>query len=168
MTTEERLEKLEKELARAERRNRWLLAGAAFVIIVGVGLCGNAFRVNEAMAQPVSGAVKEVRAKNFVLVDQSDRVRAELRMTEDQPGLALFDERGKARAVLSMLENRPALALVDDQGNTRVVLNVEENQSGLALYKERRILRAYLYEGKEGAGLTLYDEQGNSRGLATQ
>jgi hypothetical protein len=28
MTTEERLEKLERELARAKRRNRWLLAAA--------------------------------------------------------------------------------------------------------------------------------------------
>jgi len=37
MTTDERLENLEKELARAKRRNRWLLAIVALAV-VGLGL----------------------------------------------------------------------------------------------------------------------------------
>jgi hypothetical protein len=42
MTTEERLEKLERELARAKRRNRWLLAGlslclGALVVVWALG-----------------------------------------------------------------------------------------------------------------------------------
>jgi len=42
MTTEERLENLERELARAKRRNRWLVAGlvlclAASVVVFALG-----------------------------------------------------------------------------------------------------------------------------------
>ena len=36
MTTEERLEKLEKELRRANRRNRWLLVAFGLCIVIGV------------------------------------------------------------------------------------------------------------------------------------
>ena len=47
MTTEERLEKLERELARAKRRNRWLLAG--------LGLCLGALVVVWALSRNTQG-----------------------------------------------------------------------------------------------------------------
>ena len=43
MTTEERLENLERELARAKRRNRWLLAGLGLclgILVVVWGMQG--------------------------------------------------------------------------------------------------------------------------------
>ena len=49
MTTEERLEKLEQELARAKRRNRWLLAGA--VLCLGIVALAWAFGPVKALAQ---------------------------------------------------------------------------------------------------------------------
>ena len=48
MITEERLEALERELARAKRRNRRSLTGAAFVFVLGVILCVAAFRPSRA------------------------------------------------------------------------------------------------------------------------
>ena len=66
MTTDERLEKLERELSRARTRFRWL--------VVGAGLCFMSVAVIYAYGQYRTGflprateASKEIRANNFVV-----------------------------------------------------------------------------------------------------
>jgi hypothetical protein len=72
MTTEERLEALEKELARAKRRNRWSLTGTALVFVFGAILCGTATGPSQATAQPAVGTVNEV----LIPVSRADMARA--------------------------------------------------------------------------------------------
>ncbi len=76
MTTEERLERLEMEVARGRRANRWLLAvlGAVLVAVV----LAWAFVPGIARTQGAKGAPKEVRASKFVVEDENGKERATL------------------------------------------------------------------------------------------
>jgi hypothetical protein len=111
MTTEERLETLEKELAREKRRARWLLALVALVVGVGV-FCAS------------TGTAKEIRASKFTLLDQNGKDRAILAVDETEPGLIFFDEQGKPRARLVVKEKGPEFSFLDQQGTTRVRLSM--------------------------------------------
>jgi hypothetical protein len=93
MTTGERLENLERELARAKRRSRWLLAAVGLAL--GVWMRAGTLGPRTAGAQPAGVAVNEVRAKAFVLVDDAGRGRAGLDVTPDGPVLSLSDAAGR-------------------------------------------------------------------------
>ena len=79
MTNEERLEKLERDLARAKRDNRRM-------IVVGVGIVLGALALLVVGGSPVSVARAQekatgktiIRAQEFVLVDEQSETRAEL------------------------------------------------------------------------------------------
>ena len=75
MTTEERLDHLERELARAKRRSRWLLAVAGFMVGALALVWTVAVAANKA---PARGAQTwtTIRANAFVLVDPSGKPRA--------------------------------------------------------------------------------------------
>ena len=95
MTTEERMEKLERELARAKRRNRWLA-----VVLLTIGATALAVTALSAPSIPTAlaeagGPVNEVRASRFVLVDETGKTRAGLAVDKDGPGLGLVDEKGE-------------------------------------------------------------------------
>ena len=102
MTIEERLEKLERQLGRAKRRNYWLLVGLA--VCVGLGGVAWAFRPEPARAQPALNAVKEIRANRFILEDKQGKTRAQLTVYSDGPRLSLFDQQGKVGAELAGTE----------------------------------------------------------------
>jgi hypothetical protein len=93
MTTEERLENLERELARAKRRNRWLLAAGGLAF--GAWLLAGTLEPRTAGAQAAGAAVNEVRAKAFVLVDDAGKPRAVLSVNAVGPALDLFDAAGR-------------------------------------------------------------------------
>jgi hypothetical protein len=120
MSIEERFEKLEKDLHRARRRNRWLLAA----VCACIGLGGA-----EWMSRPYPLlAPKEVRAEGFVLVDAKGTVRAVLGTIPDgTTALTLGDVEGKARASLGLDTNgAPALRLSDANGASRATLGVSQ------------------------------------------
>ena len=240
MTTDERLENLEKELDRAKRRNRWLLAlmGLALVVWVLAGTLGprvaaapsagadpkqkpppSAFQLfsqaveavrakvardepltpeekmllreaakgttieetmiggfpltlkerielgmdlspgektllevlkkaqaetTPAVAAPGAAVAQEVRAKQFVLVDNAGKVRAMLNVDKDGPGLGLFDENGKRRASLIVNKNGPGLILWDENGKACVMLDADKAGPALALCYENGKVRAML------------------------
>ena len=132
MTTDERLEALEKELARAKRRNRRMLAvvglaagGVALVWIV-------AGTANRAQAQ-AGGVPAVIRARQFILEDAAGETRAVLLVAKDGPSLALYDENGQGRAALSVLKGEPGLLLFDANGKGRVALAVTKYGPGLYL-----------------------------------
>lgn len=116
MTTGERLEKLEQELARVKRRNRLLLAVGA----VAVGVCVLAWSISgtasKAQAQGAARARKVIRANEFVLEDDKGKTRAMLSVNENGPVLGMFDEKGKIRAALVVKENEPMMKMVDPNG----------------------------------------------------
>jgi hypothetical protein len=131
MTTEERLAKVERELGRAKRRSRWLvavvgLAGVGLILIWTLTKTPPAAQPQEAakaakpserlltdeefLGQEAANAPKPaqvIRATAFVLVDDEGRERGKLEMSKEGPGkdgpsLTLSDENGNIRVMLSM------------------------------------------------------------------
>ena len=183
MNTDERLENLERELARAKGHIRWLLA--AVCVALGVwfvaGTFGPARAGSTAGAPPIAPLVNEVRAKQFILVDDGNNTRAVLYATKGGPvlflkdetgkpraaldmyGLLLSDENGKPRAMMGVFEDRSRLDLYDENGKTRAGLTATKDGPALGLNDENGKTRAGLTVTKDGPALGLYDENGNSR-----
>ena len=150
MTTEERLEKLEKELMRGRRFNCWLLAGLGLVIVVWV--VGWAFRPGTATAQPAGAAAREVRACRFILEDENGKTRAWLEVNKDGPILSLFDEKDKPRAILKVDKTGPGLGLSDENGKPRVILSVDKDCPILTLSAEQGQLDNRAAQAESRAG----------------
>jgi hypothetical protein len=158
MTTDERIETLEKGLASARRFNRWLLAAVGLAL--GVWILAGTFGPTIAAAPAGGGAVKEVRAREFILEDENGNNRARLSMGNDGPTLALFDEKGKNRAKLSAFKDGPGLYLFDENGKPRAVLSAFKDGPGLNLADENSKGGVMLIADKNGPALILYDENG--------
>jgi NAD(P)-dependent dehydrogenase (short-subunit alcohol dehydrogenase family) len=85
MDTEERLEKLERELLAEKRRTRWVLAA------VGLGVVGVALvwilvtTTSTAQAQGANIGPKEIRATQFILEDENEKLRAGLAGLQPSP-----------------------------------------------------------------------------------
>jgi len=136
MTTEERLENLERELARAKRRNRCLLAavllGAGVVILAAawIGTPEKALAANAAKAPTI------IRANGFIVEDANGKSRIMLAMTEDGPTLSLLDENGKGRAILNVIRGVAILGLNDENGKPRAMLGVSKEGPAIGLTDE--------------------------------
>ena len=183
MSIEERLEKLEKELAclRKQARGKWF----------------------NRWLQPAEAAIDEVRAKQFVLEDEKGTPYAMLGTGENGPMLAFLDEKGKKNLVTLTMEglflrdekgntrakllvgkdgavlflndekgntraklgafDRPVLWLSDENGKLRAALDVDKDGPSLELFDEKDKLRATLDVGKDGPALDLFDEKGKVR-----
>ncbi len=120
-----RLEQLEKQ------NRRFKQIGALALILAGsVLLMGQA------------PATRTVEANEFVLRDESGRVRGRLSMTDSGPALSLYDQNGHIRIMLDVLASGPGLSLLDANGKIRLVLTVEASGPGLALVDENGRKRA--------------------------
>jgi len=113
MTIEERLEKIEKELAEARRRNRWLLTIMGLVV-VGIGLAW--ILTKTTAAATATTAPKVIRANDFIVENANGKTRAELSVDKDGPRLGLLDEKGKPRAELGIDKDKSGLKLGDANG----------------------------------------------------
>ena len=118
MTTEERLEKMERELARANRRTRWLLAGVVLAI-VGLSLAWTWTKTTAiAQAQGLGTTTKVIRANEFILEDENHKPRASLAVDKDGANLSLYDENRKPRGMLSVNKGGAGLRLCGPDGET--------------------------------------------------
>jgi hypothetical protein len=165
MTIEDRLEKMERELGRVKRRNRWLL-GAILLVAGGLAVPAvletTAFR---ARAQ-VAGTAKEIRANKFVLEDENGKARGILTMGGEGPALILNDGSERARATLSIYKEGPGLALYDENSAGCVMLDVFNEGAKLRMFDQKGMPRLRLLAGKAGPALQLVDETGNLRFVA--
>ncbi len=174
MTTEERLEKLERELAHAKRRNRWLLAIVGLAV-VGLGL---AWTWNKTMptaqAQGVAPAGKVIRANKFILEDANGKTRASLSVLDSGPGLWMYDVNGNPRVLLNVfdLESRvpgkpglgsSGLSLIGKNGKSGAHLTVMDEAPRLMLSDDKHVERVSLSAGKDKTELMLTDEKGKVR-----
>ena len=140
MTTEERLETLEKELALTKRRIRRLLQGVVCLFAAGCVFAVLLSTMGSAKAQ----GEKVIRANKFIVEDQN----------------------GKPRVILAVNRDRPSLTMADQNGKTRTNLSVETNGPSLEMYDQNEKVRAYLNVDKDGGpGLTLLDQKGTIRAL---
>jgi hypothetical protein len=141
-STDNRLKRLEKELARTKaelfrmsRRHLWLLRSG--LLMAGILALVLMLMDTGRPVQARGGATahRETRAKGFVLVDEKGKPRAILGMNKEGPGLALLDEKGQARATMGLTEVGPVLALLGE-GNSRAILRMTKEGPGLALLDE--------------------------------
>ncbi len=163
MTTEERPETLERELARANpacrpagrRRNRRLPAAARLV--------AGAF----ALVCIVAGAgCSVIRANTFVLEDKNGHPRAILALVDGGPTLSLFDENEKPRAMLALVDSEPTLTLLDENRKHRAVLSLIDGNPLLLLRDENGMPGATLGVIKHMPALLLLDENGKLKWAA--
>jgi len=90
MTTEERLEKLEREMSRAKHRKRWLRMVLWLCLVAGLVVWA-------------SGYVGKARVNRVVLKDVQGQDRAELLVTEDGSNMTVDGNRGDLGLVVVLL-----------------------------------------------------------------
>jgi len=162
MTTDERLERLERELSRARTRFRWLVVGAGLCFMsVAVIYAYGQYKMTFLPRATEAGTGKELRANNFVLEDANGRVRASLGMDEDGVELRLKYGNGNIGAALCLHDDKMVLSLSDNNGKPRAVLGVTQKMPLLCLYDEREEPRATLAVLADGPHLVLRDAKGN-------
>ena len=188
MTVEERLEKVERELAQAKRLLRPLVVVGAIAVACLIVL--------RAVWPDLLLTHAEVRARSFVLVDEKGQTCAslsanilgselELFDTKGQPGAALsassfgsklelFDKRGHLSASLKTSVAGPVLKLLDDRDHLRAMLGLDLAESllgqiGLDARGGRRAQLDPVFAGISldymSPGLTLYDSEGRTRAV---
>jgi hypothetical protein len=155
MTTDERLEKLEHELARSKRRFRWLIIGAGLCFFSAAVLFAGRTRSDSA------GVNKELRATSFVLEDANGKPRASLGVDEDGLELRLSYENGNIGAAICLHEEKVVLSLADQNAKPRAVLGLAKNMPLLCLYDEKENPRATVAVLADGPHLILRDDKGN-------
>ena len=144
MTTQERLEALERGLSAAKRRNKYLLIGLVLLAVAW------AFTSTTGTVQAQTGE-NVVRAERFELVDSEGRVRAGLGVFNGMPGLLLYDANGTNRVELSVSDRGTGLFLYDANETPRAKLLASDDGSALGLFDTN---------GKHRAGLTVLAEIG--------
>jgi hypothetical protein len=141
--SEEVTDRLIERLDRLDRTNRrWkVISGAtaaALAVLVLVAAAAPRAPLLDQGGRPVGGAVSEVRAKRFLLVDDTGKLRAVLgAATGGAVSLGLLDNDDKIRSVLIVDANgTPRLEMLGADETRRVVLSVFPNRSGLGVFGE--------------------------------
>jgi len=161
MMTEERLEKVERELRAAKRRSRWLLVALGLGLGAMALVWASAASVPKAEAQGAADG-RTVRANMFILEDENGKPRAALAALKDGPVLSLFDENGKPRAGLAVAKDGPRLGLLDENGKARAVLFALKDGPVLNLFDENGKTRVGLDVNADGPVLNLLDAAGKA------
>lgn len=134
-STEERIERLERELADAKRRSHRL-----HLLVLGLAAAGLALAWagdGGRTAPPARDADvpgDTLRATAFMLQDADGVIHGGLGVTETGATLGLLDADGRTRAVLGVTEAGPTLGLLDADGTIRAELKVTENEPSVRLF----------------------------------
>ena len=169
MTVEQRLEKLEQELSRANRRNRRLLGG--IILCLGIGFVVWTFRPGVATAQQTGAAIDEVRAKRFIVVDEEGDIRGIFGTNDggDKTAILLYDEEDRLRIGLHSGGQGAALGLtlLDENEVERVNICAYETLSGVNVFDEDGLIRTSMTGDNAFSGIHIgsENEQGASFGV---
>lgn len=159
MTTDERLEKMEAQLAHVRLINRCLVTGA--VVCVAVWGLTETFGPERTWAQ---SGVKEVRASSFVVEDKDHRGTAVLaHFGEVGPGLVLMDEKNIPRVSVMLKTSMPSIEFRDENRERRAEFALTKQGPVLSLSNRSANCLVELSIGEKGSGLTLRDEEGRTR-----
>jgi len=159
VTTEERIEKLERELmatnaalleTKATKRKH-LQASLVLALMVAILFFTCNLPIQEI-----------VRARKFVLVDGQGKNCAVLAMATNGPGLTMFNENDKATIRLGMDKEGPSLRLFDTNNVRRIQLNIATDGPLLALFDVNGTNRATLCIGEDGPDLALWGRCGDT------
>ena len=151
-----RLFRMEVKLSDLQRSNRRLKAMLGALVLVGGGLI--------AMAQASPSATDVSQAREFLLRDDSGRVRAVLGTSPDGAvGFSLDDANGQTRVTLAVDRNgSPGLDLFDQSGKRRAIISLgQHGEPGAGLYDAQGKLRTSLdIPAVTNPGLAFYHEDG--------
>jgi hypothetical protein len=149
----EQIEKSNEALSRSVRRIRFATLGAAAGL--GVLLLAGAAALTPCL-----------EARNFVLRDESGKMRAALAIRPDgTPGLGFFDESGRVRLSMDLGPTGPAVNLMNGIGQPQAALAVRpDGLPGLAIFDPSGQARLSLDVTEAGIpSLHLYGKQGQLR-----
>jgi hypothetical protein len=152
MTTEERLERLE----RTNRRLTWGmgLTGLAALLVVAAGM---------ARTETVP---RKLKAHSFELVDDQGERRGAMFVTEHGSQLGLCDPKGNVRVSLDVGELGPLLNFSDAEQHSMISLHAGDAGSQLSVSDSRGKDRIYLGTGKKDEpNLILFDKAGKTRAV---
>ncbi|MBT8485168.1 MAG: hypothetical protein HKO59_11535 [Phycisphaerales bacterium] len=137
---------------RLERANRRLTIAALVVGIAGVA----------AWAGPGAPPADVLTARTIRMVDQENRVRAEIGTDEDgSAGFFLRDAEGRVRSAYVHDDSQTAMLLLDDAGVIRVGTALfAHGGGGIALHGDASKGAAVLYLKDRRGTLTFFDEHG--------
>jgi hypothetical protein len=104
---------------------------------------------------------RTVEAKEFILRDEADKIRARLWASADGPSLSLYDPDGTERATLADGPVGPLLAFKGTDGKNRLKMGVQHgDDSGIDLFDKNGKMRAELWVQQSGSsGLALVSAQ---------
>lgn len=126
MTTEERFVKLERELYSAKSRIHWLVVAMIIAaVLVVVWTCDST--TTRAQAEGVSDIPSVIRARKFILEDNSGNIRAVLATDKEGTGLTLLDQNGENRIMLGASKLGNGLLIFDQNGKVRAALTTMTN-----------------------------------------
>ncbi len=163
MTTEERFEKLELELAAAKRLIRQLMAGAGSVLLVCIVCMVARSMTGVAHSQEEVNATEVIRSKKFEVVDDQGKTRAFLGITDVGSILIMKDETGKPLAWLSVTEDDSRLVVEQKTSKRRASLVASEYNTSLDMYDKTGKGRAWLTVSEDGPVLSIGDKTGKGR-----
>ncbi|MFC1551568.1 hypothetical protein ACFL6P_03275 [Candidatus Latescibacterota bacterium] len=156
MTTEERLNKLEREVDRTKRINRVL-------VLLLFGVCLSLWLFGGVNSTAQQGVADEIRARKVLLVDNVDRNRIVLDAEKDMADITFYDENKSARLLIGVNNERSELTFYDEMEIPRIFLVVSEEDEGIEMYDENYNPRVYMGVNDEKVGLDIYDESGTLR-----
>jgi len=187
MTTDERIEELERGLASARRFNRWLLAAVG--VALGLSVLAGALGPTTAGAQaggvgaPADVAADAARERagmdTGTVTPEGKYIGPRVRTPEERAAAGEYVhpevlhryrlEQAKKQAELATVNEVRArrFVLVDEAGKTRAALQMVPTGAGLDLYDAAGKRRAALSADKLGARLALLDENGRCRVMLT-
>lgn len=191
LSSAERIERLEQELADVKRGYRRVLTtvGAGAVAAVLLAWSWNGSLAPDGTERK-DGAQEVVRAGEFVVEGDDGEVKARLgEAAGDGAGLLkLNDAQGNVRIglgetegghvlhfynkqspsaqiALGLSDAGPLLLLADESGQRRVELSMTKSGAGLNVFDDAGEKRAALGSMKVGSGLVLWDGDGQSRAV---
>ncbi|MGH7133000.1 MAG: hypothetical protein ACREJO_13755 [Phycisphaerales bacterium] len=160
----ERVEKLERELARSQRSNR-LWKCAMLVVVAGTGL---AIASGVGRGQPEQ---RELTVGTLIVDDGSGRGRVTVRNEKDGPTITMFDSKMKSRLVLGAGTEKASLTFVGEGDKPRVVLDGTaagswlrfcdtEGDARLSLGRDTGLAKlTFAYKGEKQAELRAFQNE---------
>jgi hypothetical protein len=166
MTTEERLEELQRQFARAKRQTLWMAAvGVAVAVGLGLALLGTWTKTTAIVHDQGAGdGPKVIRARGISLEDEDGKVRAMWAVPKEGPQMKLFDENEEMCALLTADKDGPRFTLCD-QNNGKGLIQLMATSGGPCMIltgrdHKPRLMLSVAYDRPR---LTLTDEKAQIR-----
>jgi hypothetical protein len=105
---------------------------------------------------------KIINTNELNLVDSTGKTVAQLKVSDDGPGLFILDDRGRQRAVVIHQEDQTGFFILDTNGNTRVgAAHFSHGGSGFALHGENMKGATVVYMNPKSEGsVSIIDTSG--------